>query len=119
MRRIARSLRFFRRRCSRSLPAISARGSARLCSIWRTSTRSVPNLSILYRHAMLARSLRISVADLVTLKGLSGLDPFAPLKPEAITALADDHPFTSTIRLLDAVDRVKASGYSIEELDYL
>jgi hypothetical protein len=66
---------------------------------------SLHNLSFLYRHAMLTRALGIKPADWQTLLGLLQIDPFA----DPQTTL--DFTFT--------FDRIKKSGFSIDQLDYL
>lgn len=80
---------------------------------------SVSNLSLLYRHSLLAKALHISIADLLALKELSGIDPFKPVKATGIASLDDDYPFTKTLHFLDVADRVKDSGLTIEDLNYL
>lgn len=66
---------------------------------------NLQNLSALYRHAALARWMGLSVADLLTLIALSGTNPFK-------------HPGETLVFLWKA-DFIQASGFSLEELDYL
>jgi hypothetical protein len=68
---------------------------------------TLANLSFLYRHARLSRALGLSVEDLLTLKALSGIDPFNP------SATAD------TLRFVEAVGAVRGSGFGLDELAYL
>ncbi|MBD2254377.1 neuraminidase-like domain-containing protein [Nostoc parmelioides] len=84
-----------------------------------TASLSLPNVSLLYRYRLLAKALKLNVHDLITLKELSGLDPFKPLKAEGLTILDDDYPFTQTLKYLEIADKVKQSGFKIEDLDYL
>jgi hypothetical protein len=84
-----------------------------------TAPMTLPNVSLLYRYGLLAKSLKLSIADLITLKALSGLDPFAPLTTAPLTTLADDHPFSQTLRFVEVADEVKGSGLSSEDLGYL
>jgi len=63
------------------------------------------NLSALYRYAALAHWAGLSVADLLTLIPLSGTNPFA-------------HP-GETLLFLWKANFIKASGFSLEVLDYL
>ncbi|MEM9461011.1 MAG: neuraminidase-like domain-containing protein [Myxococcota bacterium] len=68
-------------------------------------TLDVANLSTLYRHARLARVLRLSIDDLLRAR-----------------ALLADNPFQSPLRSIafaDAIEEIRASGTSIEQLDYL
>jgi hypothetical protein len=80
---------------------------------------SLATVSLLYRHGLLARALKISVRDLVALKELSGLDPFKPLSPDPLAVLADDHPFVHTLRFVEIAEHVRANGFAVDELDYL
>lgn len=80
---------------------------------------SLPHVSLLYRHRVLARGLGLSVEELITLIELSGIDPFTALGPAPFATLADDHPFSQTLRFVDTAETVAASGLSVEDLDYL
>ena len=88
------------------------------------------NVSLLYRYALLARALRLSVADLIRLKEMTGLDPFQPLPPDPLVdtpegveppkkAIEFDYPFRQTLRFIELAEEVKQSGLKIEDLDYL
>jgi hypothetical protein len=80
---------------------------------------SVPNLSTLYRYGLLAKALKLPVHDLITLKALSGLDPFARLDAAPLADLAHDHPYSGTIAFVDLADDVRGSGFKIADLDFL
>ena len=90
---------------------------------------SLPNLSTLYRYRLLAGALGVSIRELITLKSLSGVDPLprldasaldpSPTAPALPSLLADDHPFTQTLRFAEIAQMVAASGFTIDELDYL
>ena len=66
---------------------------------------SLANLSTLHRYALISRALDLSVQDMLSLKRLSGLDPFA--------SPADTRRFIETVR------KVRQSGFSVALLDYL
>ncbi|MFL6255988.1 MAG: neuraminidase-like domain-containing protein, partial [Pyrinomonadaceae bacterium] len=83
-----------------------------------TAPLSLATVSLLYRYGTLARALKMSVPELITLKGLSGLDPFKPLAAAPLTALAEDYPFTETMRFIQAASALKESGLHVEDLDY-
>jgi hypothetical protein len=68
---------------------------------------TLANLSGLYRHALLARCLELTIPDLLVLKSMAGIDPFA------LTATAD------TQRFVDLVAKVRQSGLEIGDLSYL
>ena len=72
---------------------------------------SLATLSLLRRHAVLARALRLSVTELVTLKGLSGVDPFPVLPAQPVTVVADDVPQMGTIRFVELAMTVAESGF--------
>lgn len=84
-----------------------------------TAALSLANVSLLYRYALLAKALKVSVADLITLRAISGLDPFALLSQDALETLADDAPFTKTLEFMRVVQGVKASRFTVADLDYL
>jgi hypothetical protein len=68
---------------------------------------SLANLSSLSRHASLAAALGLTSRQLVSMKDLTGIDPFDGAHPD------------DTLRFVDEAEAVAASGFSIEELDYL
>jgi hypothetical protein len=84
-----------------------------------SATLSLENVSTLYRYGLLAKALKVSVRELITLKTLSGLDPFKPLSASPPAALDEDYPLTQTLRFVEAAATVKESGLAVEDLDYL
>ena len=68
---------------------------------------TLANLSILYRHALLAKALRLKAKDLIALKELSGIDPFQSGDP------------APTAEFVEKVSKIKRSGFSVSELNYL
>ena len=70
------------------------------------------------REASFARAAGLSAAELASLQALTGLAPFPALAANP-TTLAADGLYSQTLRLLEIADRVRASGLSIEDLDYL
>lgn len=90
-----------------------------------TAELSLANVSLLHRHAVLARALGLPVRDLVVLKQLSGLDPFAPLRDDAVVPEDDaeappppDGP-SATLAFVELAAEIAASGLALEDLDYL
>lgn len=95
-----------------------------------TASLLFDNVSLLYRYALLARALRLSVVDLIKLKEMTGLDPFHPLHPDPLAdtpegveparkAIEFDYPFCQTLRFVEMAGEVKESGFKIEDLNYL
>ena len=84
-----------------------------------TAELSLPNVSLLYRYGLLAKALKMPVRDLITLKRLSGLDPFKTLHADPLAALNQNHPFVQTRRFVEVANEVKESGLTIEDLEYL
>jgi len=82
-------------------------------------TLSLANVSLLYRYGLLAKSLKLSVKDLITLNALSGLNPFTSLETDSIATLGQDHPYNQTIRFVEIAGKIKESGFKIEDLDFL
>jgi peptidoglycan hydrolase-like protein with peptidoglycan-binding domain len=80
---------------------------------------TLDNVSQLYRHGVLAHALKLSVADLIELIKLSGLQPFHALEPKALGAVADDHPLKETLAFADIAAAVRASGFTVESLAYV
>ncbi len=66
---------------------------------------NLANLSALYRYAILAKALRLKVADLIGLKALSGVNPF-------------ESPHQSR-EFVKVVRQVQQSGFSFAQLNYL
>ncbi len=84
-----------------------------------TAPLSLANVSLLYRYAVLAKALKLSVADMIALMGLSGLKPFAALSVDPLAKLADDVPFSQTLAFVDVARKVKDSGLRVADLQYL
>jgi hypothetical protein len=84
-----------------------------------TTKLSLNTLSLLYRYGLLARALKLSVRDFITLKELADADPFKPLHNAPLTRLDDDYPFSQTLRFVEVAEQVRESGLHLEDLDYL
>ncbi len=63
------------------------------------------NLSLLYRHATFAKALKLPIRSYLTTLELVNSTPFA------ITA--------NTIQFIKHIDKIRASGFTIDDLDYL
>src|SRR4030095_3547512 len=68
---------------------------------------TLANVSVLYRYAILARALKLSIKDLIDLRTFAGagLDPFS----------TPDH----TTGFVKLVQKVQTSGFSVAQLNYL
>ncbi len=91
---------------------------------------SLANVSLLYRYNLLAKALKMSVRELISLKQLSGLNPFTLLHPDPLAdtpagvapakkAIEFDYPFSQTLRFVEIAEEVKDSGLKIEDIEYL
>jgi peptidoglycan hydrolase-like protein with peptidoglycan-binding domain len=80
---------------------------------------TLTNLSICYTYAMLAQCLLMDAKDLIALKAMSGLNPFNPLSAAPLAVLADDVLFNQTLQFVTNVRAVQASGFTVEDLQYL
>ena len=80
---------------------------------------TLDTVSLIYRHGLLAKALKLSIAEMICLKALSGLDPVKSLAPDAINAIDEDYPFSQTIRFVEIAKAVKESGFRVEDLDYI
>lgn len=76
-------------------------------------------VSRLYRYRMLANALNLSVQELISLKSLSGLDPFKTIHSQTLTDQSDDHPKNQTLKFVEIAQLVAASGFTIDDLVYL
>lgn len=83
------------------------------------SPLSIETVSVLYRYALLARGMKLSVSELITLIQLSGINPFHSLHDAPLEQLDQDHPYSATLELVRIADEVRGSGLKIEDLDYL
>ena len=68
---------------------------------------NLSNLSLIHRHATLARQLNLTVQDLVTAIEVTGLDPFKADRSQ------------DALRFVETVRAVRASGFDFRQLDYL
>ena len=80
---------------------------------------SLDNLSICYRYSQLAQCLQLSVSDLISLKTMSGLNPFQALTGNPLAVLADDIVYNQTLAFVKQVAVVQNSGFTVEDLKYL
>jgi hypothetical protein len=87
--------------------------------VFDTAVLSLGNVSRLYRYALLAKGLGLSVTDLITLKRLSGLDPFKALHADPLEALDQDYALVETLEFVQVAAEVKESGLSLDDLNYL
>lgn len=71
------------------------------------TTATIEGLSSLYRHISLARSIKLSVKELLGLLRLTGLNPFDIANTDA------------TVTLIETVAEIRASDFSFTELHYL
>ena len=68
---------------------------------------NIKNLTTLFRAAVLAKALKLSMRDFLALRDLCGINPFDPAK------------LLASWEFLKVADLVSDSGFSISELDYL
>jgi peptidoglycan hydrolase-like protein with peptidoglycan-binding domain len=80
---------------------------------------SMANVSLLYRYGLLAKGLKLTIAELISLKALTGLDPFHQLEPGVLDAIKKDHPLEQTIAFVHHAQRIKESALTISDLNYL
>ncbi len=66
---------------------------------------TLKNLTKLFRTVSLCKALRLSIKDFTSARVLAGIDPFTQTQ--------------NALLFVDAVETIRASGFSIEQLDYL
>ena len=84
-----------------------------------TAALNLANCSLLFRYRLLAGALQMTVPELITLKTLSGRDPFRPLSLHPLEELVDDFPLTETLGFVEIAQTIRDSGFKVEDLDYL
>jgi hypothetical protein len=80
---------------------------------------SIVAVSCLYRYKMFSRALGLTVQQLVTIKQLSGLDPFRPLHRFPLKTYAHDYPGTETLEFVKIAEELRNSDVGVDELNYL
>ena len=90
---------------------------------------TLANVSLLYRYAILAEGLQLSVDDLIALKQMSvdqintpplnAINPFDALTATQPAVLKDDHPWCETLQFFSQAAKVQASGFLISDLQYI
>ena len=80
---------------------------------------SIGNLSILMRHAVLAKGLDLSVAELLVLMSLSEKSPLSGLDKAPLADIAKDVPWSETLGFVREVDLVSEAGVNVAFLDRL
>ncbi|MBD1822981.1 peptidoglycan-binding protein [Cyanobacteria bacterium FACHB-DQ100] len=68
---------------------------------------TLENLSALYRYTVLARALKLPIEDFLSLRILLNINPFDTAHPE------------DTLLFIEQVHNIRASGFSVSELNYL
>jgi hypothetical protein len=72
---------------------------------------NIAHLSALYRYAVLAQALNLSVPNMISLKTLTGINPFIPAATDPVT--------NNTFQFVQAAQTVAASKFSVAQLNYL
>lgn len=80
---------------------------------------SLDNLSLCYRYSLLAQCLQLTIADLISLKVMSGLNPFQPLTGNPLNVLADDILLNQTLAFVKQAGVIENSGFTVTDLKYL
>ena len=84
---------------------------------------TVANLSYLYRITLLAKSLNISVRDIVTFRTMSrDADPFAMewvKNNPAVLFFTANFYTANTLTFIERLETIQSLGFSVAELDYL
>jgi len=76
---------------------------------------NLKNLSKLYRKVSFATELDLSIQDLLQIKDLIGINPFvSDNNPTPSSAHTSD-----TLRFIEVVKKIKSSGFTVAELEYL
>ena len=78
---------------------------------------NLPNLSILYRHVVLARGVKMQIADLCKLISLFGATPFSTwdMQQEEFTNISPQ----GTVKFYNLATSIKLSGFKVPVLEYI
>ena len=76
------------------------------------------NLSIIYRNVTLAKSLELSFKDFIKIKKLTDINPFIKDDAANTTAVSIQY-LKNTMKFIQSVEKIKRSGFTIDELEYL
>ncbi|MDP3331768.1 MAG: neuraminidase-like domain-containing protein, partial [Methylococcaceae bacterium] len=74
-----------------------------------TELLKLPTLTTLYRYTVLAKALKLSIAELLAIKNLLGLNPFP----------SEHNDPAAIVAFINAADELMQSEFSINELDYV
>lgn len=86
---------------------------------WNELPLSLSTVSEMHRYAFVASAIGWSVADVLVLERLSGIDPFQPLVAGPLESSADDHPLHSTLAFIRIAKQFDQAGLAMSEIDYL
>ncbi|PHN01148.1 neuraminidase-like domain-containing protein [Flavilitoribacter nigricans] len=75
---------------------------------------TVENLSILYRHTILADALKIRVADLLDLIALSGLNPFSGIYQKGGKYVEPD-----LLKFIELCKQIQKSEFELQDIQYI
>lgn len=80
----------------------------------------IDEISRVFRYVFLASALKISISELIDLKALSGIDPFAAFvyKNDDDLSLAS-YTKPLIVRFIEIAKRVRASDFKLQALNYL
>ncbi|MDT4292018.1 neuraminidase-like domain-containing protein [Methylomonas sp. MO1] len=74
---------------------------------------SIANLSILMRHAILARGLEVSITELLALLSLSERKPLSAIDTAPLTEVTKDIPWNETLAFVKELDLIRETGVEI------
>lgn len=85
-----------------------------------TTKLHIDEISKIYRYTLLSSALKISISELIDLKELSGIDPFAAFvyKDDDDLSLAS-YTKPPIVRFIEIAKRVRASDFKLQDLNYL
>lgn len=84
-----------------------------------TAALNLANLQLLHGYSLLHQVTGLTVKQVISLEKLTGLKPLRALPIAPVSTMADDHPYSQTIRFMEIATRVKESGFTVDELDFI
>ena len=82
-------------------------------------TLTLENLSKVHSHVSFARAIKLSVADLLALRNMSGIDPFKSSLQVGSKAQKTGLFTRSTLDFVELLEKINQSGFSVGKLEYL
>jgi hypothetical protein len=86
--------------------------------VFNEAKLSLENVSLLFRYRLLSKALKLSINELISLKQISGINPFKLLNEDNTEFNSQENPLSQTLEFVTIVEEFRDIGLKIEDLDY-